>query len=200
MLKFERYMTVRNPGAFAVTLDGYHSGWSRCDGDECSKTDIDRALRLCEADARHRTCELLIRERELVWNGPLSYRPGNIFRMKRAKDLPVGMLWQGADAPREWGVAHFHFNGDILLYFKPSQTNGHCVGSIAMSSKWDGTFGVYCTDRGTASGDVELTGLGYGGGVGRATDENGQAVDIVIVPRSKFRDTVIKRVDQLSGG
>jgi hypothetical protein len=198
MLDLERYMMVANAGAFAVSVDGHRSGSAVCGTDGCSGDEDRRALRYCEKASGNRACRILVRGHNLVWDGPVSYMPARYFGT-RPTDLPVGLYWEnrngGPTKPiREWGFAHFLPNRDILLSFEPSAGYGHCVGSIDPRARPRATFGVFCTERDTVSGMVELRNGGHGGGFGTATDRYGNRIDIILVPHSPLRDTTITRL------
>ena len=70
---FEKYKAEQAPGYFAVSEDGRTYGYSFCQDLKCRAGGQHVALRSCGNRTTTSTCRIFAREREITWEGPVTY-------------------------------------------------------------------------------------------------------------------------------
>jgi len=193
MASFEFYLSHENPAYFAVRNDGKVFAFSVCNHYTCEDSIGDVALSGCARRAKGERCYLLASGRDIVWNGPISYRPGRFI-----PDNPDGrsfiLFWHhrvvqyGGRTPVRGTLTPADGSPIVPLSFDAiyRQVFGTCTGTL---NRIDGRFEANCRKMGRVTGPFETTEKNGLGGQGTGEDEQGRIAELNIIPKSKFRDT-----------
>ncbi len=199
MASFELYLMHEDPLYFAVQWDGFKYGYSVCNEPNCFDSVGDVALSTCRRRSKGERCYLLAVGRDLVWNGPISYRVGRFIppnpngRAFTFSWHPKVMQYSGRRFIR--GVIENGTAGPVIeLKFDRRQrrTFGKCEGNLNVETK---RFDVTCSKKGTVSGHYEIMETGNVGGKGAGEDGQGEIAELIIIPKSKLRDTFTRKTE-----
>lgn len=199
MASFEFYLSHENPAYFAVRKDGKMFGFSVCNHHSCEDSIGDVALSGCMRRSKGERCYLLASGRDIVWNGPISYRTGRF-----VPDSPAGrsfiLFWHhravqyGGRTPVRGTLTPTEGAPIVPLEFDPGYRRvfGNCTGTLDRNG---GRFEADCSKMGRVTGPFEISEENGIGGQGTGEDEKGRIAELNIVPKSKFRETFTHRPD-----
>jgi hypothetical protein len=135
---------------------------------------VKRALENCTKWSKSGACKVFALGRDIVWNGPISYRIWKwspIQQNQNSVVLKSGR--QGTEPDSRYvlpGLATFTDDGKRVSFsFPKTKRFGRCSGQATLPDGRDGTFEINCSKAGQLVGEIEIEGpgrKGNGGGQG----------------------------------